>query len=203
MNITTVVFDLGAVLIDWNPRYMYRKIMESETEIEYFLENICTTDWNEQQDAGRSFAEGTKILSYQFPKHSDYISAFYDRWEEMLGGPIEATVDILLRLKSTGNYRLIALTNWSAESFPIALERYEFLHWFEDIVVSGREMMKKPDPAIFQLMIDRYQLQEKDTVFIDDNHRNITEAAKMGFNTIWFKDAISCEEQLLDFGLHF
>src|ERR671912_836711 len=127
---TTVIFDLGGVLIDWNPDYVYKTIFTHPDELKWFYDNVCTSDWNEQQDAGRSLQAATEELVTQFPDHETNIRAFYDRWEEMLGGPIQGTVDILRDLKGAASVRLYALTNWSAETFPIALQRYEFLHWF-------------------------------------------------------------------------
>lgn len=179
-QIDTLLFDLGGVLIDWNPRYVFRQIFETEEEVEYFLEHICTSDWNEQQDGGRSLAEATTSLIVKHPKYADPISAFYGRWEEMLGGPIQGTVDILEQMRQEGKYKLFALTNWSAETFPIAQERYEFLTWFSDILVSGVEKLKKPDPAIYQLALDRFGLVAEKTLFIDDNARNVAAAQAMG-----------------------
>ncbi len=128
MQYTSIIFDLGAVLIDWNPRALYRKIFESESEIDHFLEHIATSDWNEAQDAGRSLAEGTELLVKQHPQHEEPIRAFYGRWREMLVGPIGETVEILHQLKKQDNLKLYALTNWSNETFPIAVEEYPFLN---------------------------------------------------------------------------
>ena len=136
-SIDTVVFDLGGVLIDWNPEYLYREIFPDESERRWFLSNITTLDWNEEQDAGRTLQEGTEYLVRKFPEHEKNIRVFYDRWKEMLGGPIHETVEIFRHLKEVSKVRLYALTNWSAETFPVALELYEFLHWFDGRLVSG------------------------------------------------------------------
>lgn len=185
-QIETILFDLGGVLIDWNPRYVFRQIFDTEKEVDYFLENICTSDWNEQQDAGRPLIEATTSLLLEHPKYADPIRAFYGRWEEMLGGPIEGTVEILDQLRREQKYRLYALTNWSAETFPIAQERYEFLTWFSDILVSGVEKMKKPDPEIYQLAMDRFELTPATTLFIDDNARNVAAAQALGIHAHQF-----------------
>ncbi|MEM6345202.1 MAG: HAD family phosphatase [Bacteroidota bacterium] len=196
--IDTIIFDLGGVLIDWNPRYMYRKIFDDEQEMEDFLTNVTTHDWNELQDGGRSLAEATETLVKEQPKWEKEIRAFYDRWEEMLGGPILGTVDLLDTLVRSKRYRMLALTNWSAETFPVALERYDFLTWFEGILVSGQEMLKKPDVKIYQLMIERYQLDPSTTLFIDDSERNLKGARRVGLNTIHFQSPMQLRERLAD-----
>ncbi len=183
----TVVFDLGGVLIDWNPRYLYRSIFENENEMEHFLANICTNEWNELQDAGRSLDEATEVLCTHFPEYDGLIRQYYGQWQKMLNGPIPGTVHILSTLKEN-NYRLLALTNWSNETFPVALELYDFLHWFEGILVSGKEKMKKPDPAIFNLLIRRYGLKPAETIYIDDSQKNVHAAAQAGFDAVHFRD---------------
>lgn len=192
----TIIFDLGAVLIDWNPRYVYKQIFVTDDAVEYFLKNICTTHWNEEQDAGRSFADGTQLLLQHYPEYTSEITAYYGRWREMLKGPIQPTVDMLKLLKDSNRYRLLALTNWAAESFPVALERFEFLQWFESILVSGEENMKKPEPAIFELLLDRYQVDRDSAIFIDDNIANVLAARGLGIETIHFTDSQSCKLQL-------
>lgn len=180
-----IVFDLGGVLIDWNPRYLYKKIFSTDTEMEWFLTNVCTSQWNTQQDAGRSFEEGVELLSKKYPEYAFAINFYYTRWEEMLGGAIEGTVDILRELK--GRHRhLYALSNWSAETFPIAKQKYDFLKWFDGIVVSGEEKLVKPDPQIYSRLLTRYNLRAPNCILIDDNQANISKAADLGFETILF-----------------
>ena len=195
-DIDTIIFDLGGVLIDWNPRHLYRKIFDNEQEMEQFLAEICTSDWNEEQDAGRTLAEATQILVDQFPEQASKIEAFYGRWEEMLGGPIPGTVDIFKRLKDQNTHRIVALTNWSAETFPIAIERYDFLQWFEGILVSGVEKLKKPDPKIYHLILDRYSIKAENSIFIDDSLRNIKAANALGINGIHFQSPEELEGTL-------
>lgn len=196
--IDTIIFDLGGVLIDWNPRYMYRKIFDDETKMEDFLASVTTHGWNEMQDGGRSLAEATELLVSEQPEWEAEIRAFYDRWEEMLGGPIFGTLELLDTLKRSGRYRMLALTNWSAETFPVALERYDFLGWFEGILVSGQENLKKPDVKIYQLMVERFQLDPNKTLFIDDSERNIKGASRVGLNTIHFESPMQLREKLAD-----
>lgn len=200
-NIDTVIFDLGGVLIDWNPKHLYRKIFDDEKEIDYFLSEICTPEWNEQQDAGRTFKEATEILVAQHPKFEKEIQAFYGRWKEMLGGEIEKTVSILNDLHQKNEHRLLALTNWSAESFPYALENFEFLQLFEGILVSGVEKMKKPDPEIYQLILDRYQIEAQKSVFIDDSERNIKAAKVLNINGIHFQSSEQLQSDLEKLGV--
>ncbi|WP_026896968.1 HAD family hydrolase [Daejeonella oryzae] len=184
--INTIVFDLGAVLIDWNPVYLYEKLFADEKEMQDFLDTICTPDWNEEQDAGRSLKFATDTLVQEYPEHESNIRAFYDRWEEMLGGEIRGTVEIFRQLKATEKYKIYALTNWSAETFPLALNRFEFLHWFDGIVVSGTEMNRKPYPEFYQILTDRYQVKPEELLFIDDNLRNIEAARQIGWESIHF-----------------
>lgn len=187
MKIDAIIFDLGGVLVDWNPAYLFDKLFEDEEKKNYFFNHICTLDWNEQQDAGRPIKEATEILVAQHPEWKDYIEAYYSRWTEMLGGPIHDTVEIFRELKQSGKYKLYALTNWSGELFPIALELYEFLHWFDGRVVSGDEKMRKPFPEFYQLILDRFQLTPEETLFIDDNLRNIKAAEEMNIQCIRFE----------------
>lgn len=182
-----IIFDLGAVLIDWNPRHLYRKIFDDEAAMETFLRHICTPDWNAEQDRGRSWQEAVDMLSAEHPEQRELIRAYRNRWDEMLNGPIEGSVAILERLHGEG-YELHALTNWSAETFPVARERYAFLERFRTILVSGDERLIKPDPAIFQLMLDRIDHPAERCLFIDDSEKNIDAAARLGFDVIHFSN---------------
>ena len=191
----TLVFDLGGVLIDWDPRHLYRKLIANEDDITIFLAEICNSEWNVKQDAGRALAEATAERVALFPEKKSLIEAFYDRWEEMLGGEITETVEILREFKTRGE-PLYALTNWSGETFPIALQRYEFLQWFDGTLVSGDEKLAKPDPAIFHLLLNRYGLHAQDCLFIDDSKTNIEAAIKIGFDTHHFTSANGLRQYL-------
>jgi len=194
--INTVIFDLGGVLIDWNPRYLYRKIFKTEEEITWFLENICTSEWNDQQDAGRSFEEATRELAQKFPEHKEPILAWYNRWQETMGGPVHETVEVLKAIRDTKKYKLYALTNWSAETFPWALQNFEFLHWFEGIVVSGIEKTRKPYPEFYQRLFSRYQIEPAQAIFIDDNLHNVEGAKRVGLPTIHYQSSAQLREEL-------
>jgi 2-haloacid dehalogenase len=181
-----LVFDLGGVLIDWNPRYLYRQLITDEAEIERFLAEVCHAEWNEEQDRGRSFAEAVEEAAARHPGERALIEAYHHRWHEMLAGPIPGSVQILGELKQAG-YELHALTNWSVEKFPIARERYDFLSWFESILVSGEVGLIKPDPRIFHLLLEGIGRPAGDCIYIDDNPKNVAAAGALGFDAIRFQ----------------
>lgn len=191
----TIVFDLGGVLIDWDPRYLYTSYFETNEAMEYFLSTICTMDWNEEQDGGRDIKDANAILTHKFPEYSREILAYYGEWETMLKGQFDETVEILKKIRDNHS-RVYALTNWSAETFPIAQRRFPFLDWFDGILVSGKEKLKKPDPKIYQLLIERYSLDPANCVFIDDNQRNVTAAEKEGIPSILFQGPSNLKQQL-------
>jgi len=197
----TVIFDLGGVLIDWNPRYLYRKIFSTEEEITWFLGNVCTPEWNERQDAGRSFKEATQELLVKFPAYSEAIHAWYGRWQETVGGPIQPTVEILRTIRDQKQHRLYALTNWSAETFPWAKANFDFLHWFEGIVVSGDEKMVKPQLEFYRLLLNRYKVDPSTSVFIDDNIKNVAAARAVGIDGIHFRSATELSRELSNRGI--
>jgi 2-haloacid dehalogenase len=182
-----IVFDLGGVLIDWNPRHLYRKLIDDEARMEWFLAEVCHTAWNEEQDRGRSFAAAIEEAAAKHPEHRALIAAYFERWDEMMAGPIEGSVTILEELKGAG-YELHALTNWSAETFPFARDRFAFLEWFETILVSADVGLIKPDPRIFELLLARIGRMPRECVYIDDNPRNAAAAAALGLDAIAFQD---------------
>ncbi len=194
--IQTIIFDLGGVLIDWNPEYLYRKLFTNEPEMRHFLENICTPDWNEEQDGGRTIQDATNYLLAKHPEHAENIRAFYGRWPEMLGGTIAGTVAIFKELKETGKYKFYALTNWSAETFPVAQQQYDFLGWFDGIVVSGTEKDRKPFASFYQTLLNRYNVQPEEAIFIDDNLRNVRAAEALGITSIRFISPEALREEL-------
>jgi 2-haloacid dehalogenase len=182
-----VLFDLGGVLVDWDPRYLYRKIFADQAAMEHFLATVCTQEWNEEQDAGQPFAEGVRLLTERHPHMAAEIAAYHLRWEEMLNGEIAASVAIVSELRERP-LRLFALTNWSAETFPIARRLFPFLAWFDAILISGEECVRKPDRRIFELAATRFGFDPAATLFIDDSPRNIEAAAALGFRTHRFID---------------
>lgn len=184
-KIKNIVFDFGGVLIDWNPRYLYRTYFNDDREMEYFLSHVCTGEWNAEHDRGRTFDEGVRLLEERFPQYSEAIRLYRDGWESMLHGEFPGTVALLMKLKKLG-YGIYGLTNWSAETFPIARSKYPVLHRFDGIVVSGQEKLIKPDPRIFGILLERYGLNAGECIFIDDSPANIETAARLGFNTVLF-----------------
>jgi 2-haloacid dehalogenase len=198
--VTAVVFDLGGVLIDWDPRYLYRTLFDDEAEMESFLATVTTPEWNLAQDAGRSWAEAVEELAARHPEHRERIEAYWHRWPETLGEAIEPTVAVLAELRERA-VRLLALSNWSAETFPLARPRYPFLEWFDGIVISGQERLVKPDPRLFGVLVERHGIEPSTTVFVDDQPRNVEAAAALGFRALRFVDAASLREDLQRLGL--
>ena len=196
-----VIFDLGGVLIDWRPEALFRKLFEDEEQLRVFLGTVCTQAWNEKQDAGRSVADGTDELITAYPEHEAAIRAYYTRFDEMLLGPIAGSVALLERLAQQGRLRLFALTNWSAETFPLAEARFSFLERFEGIVVSGREGVKKPDRALYALLCERYGLVPSECMFIDDNPLNTQAAQAFGMQAHPFQSPEALESELSRLGL--
>ncbi len=197
--INTIIFDLGGVLIDWNPKYVFdEKYFESEEKRNYFFDNICTSDWNEEQDAGRSIVEATQLLIKQFPDWENAIRDYYGRWTDMLKGPVQKAVDLFKQLKETKKYKIYALTNWQAGLFDIALVRFNFLHWFDGRVVSGEEKTRKPFPEFYQRLLDRYSVNPGQALFIDDSLRNVKGAEKLGIQTIRFQSPEQLKKELFE-----
>ncbi len=196
-DINAVIFDLGGVLIDWNPQYVFTELyFDSAERRRYFFEQVCTSDWNENQDAGYPIAKATEERVALFPEWEKEIRDFYGRWEEMLGGPLHESVEVFRQLKEQPGIKTYALTNWSAETFPIALERFDFLHWFDGRVVSGEEKTRKPFPEFYQLLLDRYMIKPEEALFIDDNLRNVKAAEEMNIRSVHFLSASQLKEEL-------
>jgi len=181
-----VVFDIGNVLIHWDPRVLYRKIFATEDEVEWFLSNVCTHEWNLEQDRGRSFEDAIAEATARHPSHADAIAAYHHRWAETIIGPIAGTVTILEELKAKGT-ALYAITNWHQDKFRETQARFPFLSSsFRDIVVSGDEQLVKPDPAIYRLLLDRNGLEASSCLFIDDSPKNVAGAQAVGMKAHHF-----------------
>lgn len=182
-----VVFDLGNVFVRWNPRNFYRTVFNDDHKMEWFLKNVCSHEWILKLDAGVTFQEAGDDLKRKFPEWSPYIDMYEPGWEKMFAGVIQGTVDILSQLKAKG-IPTYAITNWSHEKFPRACELFPFFHSFDGIVVSGVEKLVKPDPEIFKLFLQRYDLKAQNCLFTDDLEANIQSAESVGFNGHIFKD---------------
>lgn len=204
-SIDTIVWDLGGVLVDWSPLYVYDdSYFADPADREFFFKHICTSDWNEQQDAGYSLQKATeeKLAEFPQPKWEQPIRDFYGRWVEMLKGPIPETVALFKALKAKDRFQFYALTNWSGENFHIALQRFDFLHWFDGRLVSGQEGTRKPFPEFYQLLITRYQINPVRAIFIDDNLRNVKAGEQMGMKSIHFKSAAQLHADLHQLGIY-
>lgn len=199
-GLDTVVFDLGGVLIDWEPRRVYRKLFSDEEEMERFLGTVATMEWHLEQDRGRTRKEATELLVGRYPHYREEIEAFYGRWDEMLGEGIPGSIRVLGELRERG-YPLYALTNWSAETFPAARERYEFLDWFDHIVVSGELGLIKPDREIYDKLVERTGLDPARSVFVDDRAENVEAAEDLGFTGILFRDGEGLRGEMVRLGL--
>jgi 2-haloacid dehalogenase len=193
--VDAVVFDIGNVLIRWDPRNLYRKLISDEDELERFLAEICTHDWNLEQDRGRSWKDAVAERVALFPEHEELIRAYDERWHEMVPGAIEGSVNLLERLIGRG-IPVYAITNFSGEKFREARERFPFLLRFRDIIVSGDVRLLKPDPEIYHLLIDRHELEPGRTLFIDDSPTNISGAEAVGLRTHLFRDPRTLEGEI-------
>ncbi len=197
----SLVFDFGGVLLDWNPRHLYRKVFNGDLErVERFLAEIDFDEWNRRQDAGRPFAEAVAELCARFPQYCEYIRLYPARYPETIAGPLQGTVDILYELNRS-RYPLHAISNWSAETFPFVRPRYPFFELFETILISGEVGLAKPDPRIFQLLLETIHQPADACLLIDDSARNITAARELGFRTIHFRSPEQLRAELEGLGL--
>ena len=194
--IKNIIFDFGNVLIKWDRKNLYRKIFSDKDELGFFLEKVCPLDWNAQMDKGKSFDASIAERKILFPKYAKEIQLYKDRWVEMLNGAIDSNVAILKECYESNEFVSYGLTNWSAETFPIAQEHFEFLNWFEGIVVSGEEKLIKPGKEIYLLLLDRYNLKAEACVFIDDSKANIETAEELGIKGIHFTEGLSVKNEL-------
>ncbi|PYP15220.1 MAG: 2-haloalkanoic acid dehalogenase [Gemmatimonadetes bacterium] len=200
-RIRAIVFDFGGVLMDWNPRYLYRKLFPGDdTAMERFLAEIGFTEWNQQQDAGRAFSLAVTELVNRFPSYADLIQAYDERWEESIAGPLQGTVDLLLPLQQAG-LELHGLSNWSSEKFAAVRAKYSFFQLFATILLSGDVKLIKPDSRIFQALLERIGRSAGECVFIDDSEENITTARSLGFETIRFESPEQLRSALQQRGL--
>lgn len=199
--IKNIIFDFGGVLMDWNPRYFFKDYFNDDEKVEYFLKNIVVDEWNAEQDRGRTLAEGTEIQVKKHPDWEKEIRAYYDNWTTMLKSDIPENVAVLRKLGNT-DYKLYGLTNWSAETFPYALANYDFFELFEGkIVVSGEEKLIKPNPEIWKVLLNRYNIKAEESVFIDDNAKNIEVAKSLGFKVIHITNKTDLEQELRNLGV--
>ena len=199
-TIDAVIFDIGGVLLDWNPRYLYRKLFDDEQTMEWFLSEVCTMEWHEANDRGVPFAVTCAELAARHPEYAGQIWAWGQRSEEMIAGPIDGTVEILRELRRRG-VRCYGLTNMEAETYPLRFERYAFLRCFDGTVVSSAEGIIKPNPEIFRRLMERFHLVPETTLFVDDSARNVAAAAALGMQTERFRSPEALRRRLVAAGL--
>ncbi|RXP44840.1 HAD family phosphatase [Lutibacter sp. HS1-25] len=203
-QIDTIIFDLGGVLVDWKPEYVYRKAFNGDEEkVQWFLKNVCTPDWNMEQDAGRTIAKGNAVKIAEFPEYEHYIKLFYGEWTDMLSGAIEENLQLFKQLKASGNYKIYALTNWSAEKWDIAVQLFPFFNDFDGVVVSGIEKTRKPYPQIYNILLNRFAITPEKSIFIDDNKDNILASKALKINGIHFQNHQQLIEDLKAFQLNY
>jgi 2-haloacid dehalogenase len=201
LDAAAVIFDIGGVLIDWNPRYLYRALFDGdEAAMEHFLAHVCSHDWNLTQDAGRPFAEGVAELAARFPEQAELIAAYDTRWEDMVKGAIDGTVVILRELEARGT-PLYCLTNFSTEKLPLCLNRFDFFDAFDGIVVSGEIGMVKPDRGIYDHLVETYELTPSQCLFIDDNQANVAGAREAGWQAVRYVSPDQLRRDLANTGL--
>jgi len=198
--ITTVLFDIGNVFVTWDPRYLYEKLIPDAEELESFLRGVVTLEWHTHHDKGLPFAEGVKNLTEKYPHYADQIAAFDTRWRETIGSTIEGSVDIVEQLAARG-VPMFALTNFSAEKFPEFTEEFAFTRHFGGVVVSGEEKLVKPDPAIFQIAIERFSLVPHQTLYVDDRLENVQAAEAKKMRGHHFTDPALLKAELIELGL--
>ena len=196
-KIDTVIFDLGGVLVDWNPAYLYRKVFNGDEEkVQWFLKNVCTPEWNVEQDAGRTIAEGEQQKIAEFPEYEKEIKLFYKDWEQMLNGTIVENVQLFKQLKASKKCKVYALTNWSAEKWDKAIELFPFFNEFDGVVVAGHEKTRKPFEKIYNILLERFNITPENAIFIDDNLDNIIASKKLNINGIHYTTQIQLQKDL-------
>ena len=200
-HIKAIIFDYGNVLLEWNPRNVYQRYFPDDPEgMERFFKEVDFMEWNAQQDKGRPFAEGVAALSEKFPQYAQLIQAYHDNWKDSIRGSYAGTIEILKQLKQAG-YSLYGLSNWSAETFPLAREKYDFFGLFDDMVISGEVGHVKPDPEIFQIMLNKIGRPAQECLFIDDSLPNIKQAQAMGFAVVHFLSPDQLRTRLQDLNI--
>ncbi len=200
-KIDTLIFDLGGVLVDWNPEYVYKDVFKDEEKRTWFLTHVCSPEWNIEQDAGRTIAEAEALKIAEYPEYEVEIKLFYEAWEHMFSGPIKENVRIFKSLVASKKYNIYALTNWSAEKWDKALELFPFFKDFDDVIVSGKEKTRKPFPEIYTLILNRFNIDPEKAIFMDDNQGNVEAFIKFGVSGIHVKPYTKLLDDLRSFGV--
>ncbi len=201
-NSPTVVFDVGNVLIRWDPRHLYRRLIPDEARMDWFMQNVCNSAWNIEQDRGRPWADAVAELVALHPEWEREIRAYDQHWHETVPGVIEDSVAVLEELKARGE-KVYAITNFSREKWAESLVRFPFLATFDGAIVSAHERMLKPEPEIFRLLLARYGLAAQDCIFVDDSEKNVTGARAVGMQAVHFVEPIDLRAELKALGVAF
>lgn len=188
--IKNIIFDFGCVLINWSQHNLYDTYFGSKEKTDWFIDNICTWEWNNQTDVGKTFASSVAEKIAEFPEWEKEIRMYWEHWEDMIGGTVEGMQDWICELKKAG-YKVYGLSNWSAETFPLVKEKFPVFKMMDGIVISGEELIAKPDYRIYQILLNRYNLQANECVFVDDRQSNIDAAKELGIHGITFAN---CEQ---------
>jgi 2-haloacid dehalogenase len=194
-NIKAIIFDYGNVLLEWDPRHVYRRYFDNDEAIDRFLHEVDFMSWNAQQDRGRTFKAGVADHSQKFPQYAHLFQAYHDHWKDSIGNPLVDTVEILKELKQAG-YPIYGLSNWSAETFPYARAKHAFFDLFDDMVISGAVGHVKPEPEIYQILLEKIGRPAEECLFIDDSLPNIKQAEKLGIKGIHFQSAEQLRSEL-------
>ena len=192
------LFDLGGVFFDWDPKFFFTKIISDKEEMDFFLTKVCNDEWNLAQDSGRSIEDGEKDIIRKFPQYENLIKLYYPNHRKMIKGTFQSSIDILIKLKQD-NYECFVLSNWSSETFIDIPKEFKFMENFDGLLISGEDKLVKPDPKIYLLAIDRFNLDPQNTVFIDDKLVNIEAAKKLGFKTIHLTNPNTIEVEINKF----
>ncbi|RDJ20224.1 HAD family phosphatase [Bosea caraganae] len=195
-----VVFDVGNVLLRWDPRHLYRQLIPDQERMHWFMQNVCTSAWNLEQDRGRPWADAVALLVAQHPEWEREIRAYDERWHETVAGVIEDSVAVLAELKARGD-KVYGITNFSREKWAESLIRYPFLGTFDGVIVSAHEQLVKPDPAIYQTLFERYGLTAAECIFVDDSEKNIRGARAVGMQAVHFVEPIDLRAELRGLGV--
>ena len=200
--IKNIIFDFGGVLVDWNPHYLFDKYFNDLDEANYFVENVCNSEWNAEMDGGKPFEQAVRERSAMFPKYAEALRLYQTNWMDTMGEEIPGMYDLIKSLKINGFPVIYGLTNWSAETFPTVQKTYRIFSLIDKIVVSGEVRQLKPNPEIFHTLLDKYSLKAEESLFIDDNLKNVEGAKAVGINAVLFRGVEKLREDLKNLRVH-
>lgn len=194
--IKNIIFDFGAVLVDWNPHYLFDKYFKTIEESTWFIKNVCTSEWNAEMDCGKSFAQAVKERTAMFPDYAEPLKLYETNWMDTMGEEMPGMYDLIKSLKENGFPVIYGLTNWSAETFPEVKKKYRIFSLIDKMVVSGEVKMLKPNPEIYKALLNKFNLKAEESLFIDDNIKNVEGAKNVGMNALRFENASKLRQDL-------